>query len=298
MASPQVENGHIKIANEIWEVLTVTALTDAERRVVMAVIRKTWGWKIKEQSISTPDLCEATKLLERTVRRAVDSLVKRRIVLHTPATGRTPAKFSFNKDWEQWDRVDTDVHPDGERREDANVHSTERGREDTDVHPNDGGHGCPVDTDVHSIGQECPLKLSRMSTQTAPIPLQTKEHESPKATSKATSKATIRTSSSKTQISPDWKPGEKLISECSRKFPGVNLEFAAEEFVDYWLGVGKAMKDWDATFRNRIRTLSTRASPRKQKPETSASLERVLNDPRWETNHEPGKLAAKSGSVG
>lgn len=39
----------------------------------------------------------------------------------------------------------------------------------------------------------------------------------------------------------------------AQKMPQVNIDKEHEKFVDYWLGTGKAMADWNAVFRNWIR---------------------------------------------
>ena len=44
MASPQRENGHIDIANEIADKFCSYRLSGQEWQIVWVVLRKTWGW--------------------------------------------------------------------------------------------------------------------------------------------------------------------------------------------------------------------------------------------------------------
>ena len=44
MASPQREDGHLDLANDIVEKLAKTQLSGYESRILWALLRKTWGW--------------------------------------------------------------------------------------------------------------------------------------------------------------------------------------------------------------------------------------------------------------
>ena len=44
MASPQLENGHISIANEIIECFSKTQMSGYEYRILWVIIRETWGY--------------------------------------------------------------------------------------------------------------------------------------------------------------------------------------------------------------------------------------------------------------
>ena len=47
MASPQREEGHIDIANEIVDQLCRYRIPGQEWQIIWATLRKTWGWAIK-----------------------------------------------------------------------------------------------------------------------------------------------------------------------------------------------------------------------------------------------------------
>lgn len=103
MANPQVENGHLKIANEVWEHLMCSALTGSEYQVVMTVIRKTWGWNQKIAEISLDEFCKSTFQSERSIARALQSLTEKNILTRVKGGGRSrPSKWGFNKNWETW----------------------------------------------------------------------------------------------------------------------------------------------------------------------------------------------------
>jgi phage replication O-like protein O len=106
LANPQVENGHLKIANEVWEHLIVSGMSGSEFPIVMAVIRQSWGWKKKQTEISLLQFKGFTRLPERTIAHCLKSLVHRKILIHVPGGGRgNSSKWTFNKDWEKWETV-------------------------------------------------------------------------------------------------------------------------------------------------------------------------------------------------
>jgi phage replication O-like protein O len=108
MANPQLENGHLKIANEVWEHLMSAGLTGSELSLVMAVIRKTWGWKRMQQPISLSEFCALTNQPERTTAHSLESLISKKLLLQVKGGGRgNPSKWSFNKDWESWETLPT-----------------------------------------------------------------------------------------------------------------------------------------------------------------------------------------------
>src|SRR3990167_2744883 len=68
MASPQLENGYIKIANEIFDALIGTVTIPSEvRRIADFVLRKTYGFNKKEDLISLSQLALATRLKRPSV---------------------------------------------------------------------------------------------------------------------------------------------------------------------------------------------------------------------------------------
>lgn len=103
MASPQLENGHLKIANEVWEHIFRQDLSGAEFRVAGCILRYTWGWKKKECELSICVIAEWSDLSERAASRAAQSLEDRNMVNASRGSGRGHlTKWSFNKDWESW----------------------------------------------------------------------------------------------------------------------------------------------------------------------------------------------------
>jgi phage replication O-like protein O len=97
MASPQLENGYTKIANEIIEVLNCCKLTDYERIVIYTVVRKTYGWGKSMDWISHGQISKSTGVLRTKIVSTTSSLIKRKILF------KEGKKIGLQKDWEQWE---------------------------------------------------------------------------------------------------------------------------------------------------------------------------------------------------
>ena len=97
MANPQRENGHIDIANEIVEQLARVNLSAYEWRVLMVVLRKTWGWQKKVDWIPLSQIAEMTGIQRPNVTRAKGSLLNKKLLIEHNG------KIGFNKDYERWE---------------------------------------------------------------------------------------------------------------------------------------------------------------------------------------------------
>lgn len=83
-----------------------------------------------------------------------------------------------------------------------------------------------------------------------------------------------------TRLPPDWKPSDDLTAWAIAERPDVDMPRCIAEFVDYWRGVAGAKGvrlDWDATFRNAVR--SDRAPLLRGKANGTP-----LRDAWWETD--------------
>lgn len=100
MASPQKENGHIDIANELVEKLATLHMSGNEWMIWWVVLRKTWGWQKKEDRISLTQFQKSTGLSRPSVVLAIERLVAKNVLVAKPLP--LGKEFSFNKDYETW----------------------------------------------------------------------------------------------------------------------------------------------------------------------------------------------------
>ena len=105
MASPQVENGYMKIANEIMDRLISYGLTGFELAIVLHILRKTYGYNKLEDEIS---ISQFSRAIPRCSIRTICSSLKRLQLLKLITlvkkgnSKKTSNLWSFNKDYDTW----------------------------------------------------------------------------------------------------------------------------------------------------------------------------------------------------
>ena len=103
MANPQAENGHTRINHEDLEKLLGLGLTGTQWDIVLTVIRLTWGYNRPADQIALGTFESLTRRHRNGIRRELKTLLKAGILIQDePAVFNKPARWRFNKDWEQW----------------------------------------------------------------------------------------------------------------------------------------------------------------------------------------------------
>lgn len=103
MASPQLEDGFTRIANEILETTAAAKLTGTQYAIVLCVWRYTYGFNRKCCSLSISFIGKATGMSRRGIQYEINTLIERNIlaVLHEP-TFNKPREIMFQKDYTKW----------------------------------------------------------------------------------------------------------------------------------------------------------------------------------------------------
>ena len=99
MASPQIEDGYTRIANEILEELIRRNLSPNQWRVLLYIIRKTYGFQKKADYIANFQIVEATRLCKAVVSRCLKNLGDMQLIT------RKGKYIGFQKDWEKWPKL-------------------------------------------------------------------------------------------------------------------------------------------------------------------------------------------------
>lgn len=102
MASPQLEDGYTRIANELIEAFARIRIAGQEAQVVWAVIRKTYGFGKREDMISHGMIAYMTGLPRVKVVRLVQSLVLKKVLASTNNGTRIPSSIGINKNYCEW----------------------------------------------------------------------------------------------------------------------------------------------------------------------------------------------------
>lgn len=103
MANPQIEDGHIDVANEIAEAIAKTYLSPSESKVLWAIMRKTWGWHKKKDRISYTQFEGLTLMDRRHIAPALKRLIARNIITQTGNGQRL--EYGIQKDYERWQTI-------------------------------------------------------------------------------------------------------------------------------------------------------------------------------------------------
>ena len=97
MANPQKELGHVEIANDLWEALCRADIPGRQRRVLDAIIRKTWGWQKKSDLIALSQIEKMTGIGRTNVCVLLKWLKAANMI-----TRDTDGRTAIQKDFEAW----------------------------------------------------------------------------------------------------------------------------------------------------------------------------------------------------
>lgn len=102
--NPQLEDGFTPVANPIMEALARTQLSGYEWRVLLFLLRKTYGWNKKSDRIALSQFVDGTDINQRRVIEAINSLIAKNIIRKTSAEKRTSKgrEYEFNKHYGSW----------------------------------------------------------------------------------------------------------------------------------------------------------------------------------------------------
>jgi len=102
MASPQLENGFIRIANEIWQELRKMRIPGEAMQILMVIVEETYGWNRKEAMIQNKTFAEKTGIIKQHINRGVEKLKELNLILVTQKGYDIAPTYCFNKDHETW----------------------------------------------------------------------------------------------------------------------------------------------------------------------------------------------------
>jgi phage replication O-like protein O len=109
MANPQKENGYTAISNELLDALIGVRIPGEARQVLDMILRKTYGFHKKEDSIALSQFCLATRMNKRAVIRAIHRLFDMNLIGVKKDTYAT-TKYRVNKDFDTWKLVSKKTH--------------------------------------------------------------------------------------------------------------------------------------------------------------------------------------------
>jgi len=125
MANPQTQNGHIEIANDLWEALMGAGLNRNEYRAILCILRYSYGFKQKYARLKKKEIADLTRIPLERVAKTLTSLEKKNIIKIAENNGY----IYFYKDYEKWQLDETATFDEEWRRKVAETsikHLTKR----------------------------------------------------------------------------------------------------------------------------------------------------------------------------
>ncbi len=99
-ANPQLENGYVRIANELFEAMGKYPFNGAELKILIVVIRLTYGWGLKQNVISFSKLAYLSALDARHTKRVVKRLAQDKVLIKYKQQRNNI--LGVNKDYISW----------------------------------------------------------------------------------------------------------------------------------------------------------------------------------------------------
>lgn len=102
MANPQLSNGYTKIANELLEAICRLNVSGNEMRILLYIIRRTYGFNKTYAEIPLSDISEALSMKKGNVSRELKKLREANIIEQHSNKGVRPQTLSIVKNYEKW----------------------------------------------------------------------------------------------------------------------------------------------------------------------------------------------------
>lgn len=103
MADVQLENGYVRIENNLFKAIYSSDLSKNELCVVLCIIRHTYGYNKKTHQLSLRFIAEDTGLKYPRISEAISRLQGKNIVIVENQGGNNPRLLSIQKDYAKWE---------------------------------------------------------------------------------------------------------------------------------------------------------------------------------------------------
>lgn len=98
-ASPQLEDGYTRIADELLEAMARTSFSPNQSKCFLLLIRKTYGFQKRKVKITTKEWVLGTCMERSNIYHTLKELVQRNMVVHTDH------QWAVQKDYTRWRRL-------------------------------------------------------------------------------------------------------------------------------------------------------------------------------------------------
>lgn len=97
-----LEDGYTRIANSLLDTIISSALTLRETKVLLFIIRNTYGYNRKERALSHKYISAGTGISYSKIAAVINALQSKNIIFRTAAHGSHPQKIMINTKLNEW----------------------------------------------------------------------------------------------------------------------------------------------------------------------------------------------------
>lgn len=103
MQGPQLKDGYTRIANEILEIIYGTNFNATQFKIILCIIRYTYGFNRKSHEISVTFLSNATGISKRYISSELKKLIDNKVITIVKSHSDTSSRIlMFNKKYTEW----------------------------------------------------------------------------------------------------------------------------------------------------------------------------------------------------
>lgn len=108
MGNPQVDDGHTRIANELLEQIISFPFSGPQQKVVLCVIRKTYGFQKKADHLAQSTISVMTGIARTNVSRVLKQLKSMNVLVVN--TDKFTHKIELNKRYKEWKKLERNTY--------------------------------------------------------------------------------------------------------------------------------------------------------------------------------------------
>lgn len=97
---PEIDDGHTKIANELLDAIICHDFSKRQLKILLYVMRKTYGWNKPEDDISRSQMVKDTGLSNPNITTTIQELQALNVLI--VSSGKHAKSYKINKYYDQW----------------------------------------------------------------------------------------------------------------------------------------------------------------------------------------------------
>lgn len=231
--SPDIDDGYLRIANELFDAILVFPFTKRQLAVLLAVVRKTYGYRKTSDDISLSQLAELTGIGRSHCSTTINELVQMGILIKF--NGKYGQVIAIQKHYKNWKVLPNQEHPQA---------VTETG---TPCSQNGNIAVTNLGTTKDNSKKQSPKDNSQQPAKQV--------REAPKREKKNPICLKTYLDNCKAEEKMPVPPDDPIFDYAEKaQIPEDWLHLCWREFVERHIDSGKRQKSWPQTFRNCVKS--------------------------------------------